>query len=65
MSSNEGKVKCRWCGEYFEKSEVMIEKSLGPVCEYCVEAIKSHSERLSLEDFSEEAYGEWKKKAKK
>lgn len=65
MSSNEGKVKCRWCGEYFEKSELKIEKGLGPVCETCVAAIKSRGERLSLEDFSEEAYDEWKKKAKK
>lgn len=64
MSSNEGKVKCRWCGEFYDESEVTIEKSLGPVCETCVAAIKSHGERVCLEDFSDEAFEEWKQQHK-
>lgn len=62
--ANEGKIKCRWCGEWFEESDMKIEKFLGPLCEWCIGGLKSHGERLLLEDFSEEAYDEWDKRSR-
>jgi hypothetical protein len=59
--ANKGKIKCRWCGEFFDEGDLSIELNMGPLCDNCFAELKSHGERLSLEDFSDEAYEEWKK----
>lgn len=59
---NEGKIKCRWCGEFFDEGDVSIERSIGPICEQCIAAIKSRGERVTLTDFDDDEYEEWKKK---
>lgn len=64
MDDNEETVECRWCHELYDTGELKIEKGLGPVCETCIAAIKSHGERMCLEDFSDEAYEEWKQQHK-
>jgi hypothetical protein len=61
--SNEGKIKCRWCGEFFDEGDVSIELNMGPLCDDCVDELESRGERPVI------AYGmsydEWREEKKK
>ena len=43
-------IKCNWCEEEFEESELVKEKYLGHICWHCVQAIKSRGEKLYIEE---------------
>lgn len=53
---------CRWCGRMHDDFELKIESGIGPICESCIEAIRSRGEKLTLTDFDDDEYEEWKKK---
>ncbi len=42
-------IKCEWCGEEFEKSELRKEADLGFLCHGCIHGITSRGEKLILE----------------
>ena len=42
-------VKCRWCDEVFDKSEVRL-TDLGTMCEQCITAIRSRGEDVTVYD---------------
>ena len=43
-------IACAWCGEEFEKSELLKEKYLGYICWHCAKAIESRGEKLYIEE---------------
>lgn len=55
--SNEGKIKCRWCGRFFDESDLQIEKQMGPLCDQCVSELHSRGERPVIEMGM--SYDEW------
>lgn len=64
--SNEGKIKCRWCGEFFDEEDLKIEMNMGPLCDNCVAALESRGEHPVIAHGM--SYDEWleeRKKAKK
>lgn len=60
------KVKCRFCGRYYDEEDLKIELDMGPLCDNCIAALCSHGERPVIANGM--SYGEWleeRKKAKK
>lgn len=47
---NDELIKCQWCGEAFEKSELVKEHYLGYICWHCAKAIESRGEKLIFEE---------------
>lgn len=42
-------VKCRWCDEVYDKSEVRL-TDLGTMCDRCIAAIRSRGEQVTVYD---------------
>ena len=42
-------LMCAWCDALYPKSELRREVNLGYICEWCVEGIHSHGEKLVIE----------------
>lgn len=61
--SNEGKIKCRWCGEFFDESDVSIELHMGPLCDNCVDELESRGEHPVIALGM--SYDEWREEKKK
>lgn len=43
-------IKCAWCGEEFEKSNMKKEKDLGYLCNTCAKGIQSREGKLNFEE---------------
>lgn len=61
--SNEGKIKCRWCGEFFDEGDISIELHMGPLCDDCVDELESRGERPVIALGM--SYDEWREEKKK
>ncbi len=42
-------IKCEWCGEEFDESELQKDVDLGYLCDRCMRGIASRGEKLILE----------------
>ena len=51
------KVKCRFCGRYYDEEDLKIELGMGPLCDNCIAALCSHGERPVIANGM--SYGEW------
>lgn len=49
MSDFDEYEKCAWCGEEYEKYELVKETHMGYLCEYCVRELESRGEHLCIE----------------
>lgn len=49
ISEDTGLVKCRWCDEVYDRSEMHL-TDLGTLCDHCIEAIRSRGEQVTVYD---------------